>query len=60
MLKVPANCPDPSSPDFSDCSPVRQINWVLAPDAICDNPDLAKSPAGGSAVRLHGCVDAEQ
>ena len=47
MLKVPANCPDPSSPKFSDCSPVRQINWVLAPDAICDNPDLAKSPPAG-------------
>ena len=47
MLRVPANCPDPSSPDFSDCSPVRQINWVLAPDAICDNPDLAKSPPAG-------------
>jgi len=47
MLKVPANCPDPSSPKFSECSPVRQINWVLAPDAICDNPDLAKSPPAG-------------
>lgn len=47
MLKVPANCPDPSSPDFSDCSPVRQINWVLAPDAICDYPDLAKEPPAG-------------
>lgn len=47
MLRVPANCPEPSSPDFSDCSPVRQINWVLAPDAICDNPDLAKSPPAG-------------
>ena len=47
MLRVPANCPDPSSPDFSDCSPVRQINWVLAPDAICDYPDLAKEPPPG-------------
>jgi hypothetical protein len=47
MLRVPANCPDPTSPDFSDCSPVRQINWVLAPDAICDYPDLAKSPPAG-------------
>lgn len=47
MLKVPANCPDPTSPAFSDCSPVRQINWVLAPQAICDNPDLAKSPPAG-------------
>lgn len=42
MLRVPANCPDPASPDFSDCSPVRLINWVLAPDAICDYPDLVK------------------
>lgn len=47
MLKVPANCPEPSSAAFSDCSPVRQINWVLAPDAICDNPDLTKSPPAG-------------
>ena len=47
MLRVPANCPDPTSPDFSECSPVRLINWVLAPDAICDYPDLAKEiPAG--------------
>jgi len=36
MLRVPANCPDPSSPDFTLCSPVRLINWVLAPDAICN------------------------
>lgn len=42
MLRVPANCPDPTSSDFSECSPVRLINWVLAPDAICDYPDLAK------------------
>ena len=47
MLRVPANCPDQTSPDFSDCSPVRLINWVLAPKAICEYPDLAKEiPAG--------------
>jgi len=47
MLRVPANCPDPASADFADCSPVRQINWVLAPDAICEYPDLAKTPPAG-------------
>lgn len=47
MLKVPANCPEPQSPDFDECSPVRQINWVLAPDAVCDYPDLAKTPPPG-------------
>ena len=47
MLKVPANCPDPTSPDFAECSPVRQINWVLAPDAVCANAEAAgEVPAG--------------
>ena len=37
LLESPAN----------STSPVRQINWVLAPDAICDYPDLAKEPPPG-------------
>lgn len=45
MLRVPANCPDPNSSDFALCSPVRLINWVLTPDAFCDNPDNVP-PAG--------------
>lgn len=44
MLRVPANCPDPASSDFSKCSPVRLINWVLAPDVICDDPDNVPPP----------------
>ena len=35
MLKVPANCPDPTSSDFSQCSPVRLVNWLLVPKALC-------------------------
>ena len=47
MLRVPANCPDTTSPDFSQCSPVRQINWVLAPQAVCaDAAAAAEVPAG--------------
>ena len=37
LLESPAN----------STSPVRQINWVLAPDPICDYPDLAKEPPPG-------------
>lgn len=47
MLKVPANCPDPTSADFSECSPVRLVNWLLVPKPLCDDPDAAKKPPAG-------------
>jgi len=47
MLRVPANCPDPTSSDFASCSPVRLINWVLAPQAVCANPDRFGAPPPG-------------
>jgi len=50
-----------SSPAI-DSSPVRQVNWVLAPDVICNFPDLpvpAGIPCGymGEWMRKNGARD---
>lgn len=52
MLESPAN----------DSSPVRQVNWVLAPDAVCQFPEI-EPPAGipcgymGQWMRKNGARD---
>lgn len=50
-----------SSPAI-DSSPVRQVNWVLAPEIICDFPNLdipPEIPCGymGEWMRANGAVD---
>ncbi len=60
MLKVPANCPDPTSSDFSQCSPVRLVNWLLVPKALCaDMEPPAGVPCGymGDWMRSNNARD---
>lgn len=52
MLSSPAN----------DSSPVRQVNWVLAPNVICDFPEISPPPGipcgyMGTWMRKNGAKD---